>query len=221
MDSLKIAGLGLLAAALMVLVRPQLARADEPAPPATVSEVAPLAQPDAVAVQPPDIEIADATDADAPPAPLAPPAPPAPAAAAPAALPAPAAAPAPVAAPAPPAPPATVEREIRIVVPDGPGKPGKVKIVRYREPDAAKIMAEVRPQIEQAMKQVRAAQIQLRVMLDKGELDATTEEALRKVQPKIDRAIAKATAAMRHIKIKVELTDGEQDGQKKASGTAK
>lgn len=210
MDSLKIAGLGLLAASLMVLVRPELAQADEPAPPAIATEVAPLAEPAAVAVQPPDIEIAEA--AEAPPAPLAPPAP----AAAPAALPAPAAAPVPAAPPAPVAPPATTEREIRIAV---PGEPGAVKVVHYDVPDAGKIIAEVRPQIEEAMKQARAARVEIRIMLrNKGKLDAKTTEALRKARPQIDRAIAeadqamaKAAETMKRIKIKVDVIREKQE----------
>jgi beta-lactamase regulating signal transducer with metallopeptidase domain len=193
MEALKIAGIGLAAASLLVLARPSIAQADEPPPPPAVDEPAP----------PPELDVDVAME---PPA-------------APAALPAPPAPPAPPAVgavpPVPPAPPMTsITAEVRIV---DPGKPERV--IRVQGPDAAKIMAEVHPQIERAMQQARRAQDQARVVMQhRIEIEATVSDAMRKAQPEIDRALAEADRAMaeanealKRVKIRVEVIRKERD----------
>ena len=190
MDALKIAGLGLLSASLLVLARPSLALADEPPPPSIDNTVQPVppSDIDAVADVAPLPPLAQTVTAlpPAPPAPLAPPAP----AAAPA--PVPSVLSAPLVLPAP----STGEAEIHIVESD---KPGTVSVMRVTGPEAKELMVKLRPQIEKAMAEAKKAHAEARVILEhRAEIDAKVAEALRNAKPEIERAQAKARVVLEH-----------------------
>ena len=174
MDVLKITSVGLLAAAAIAFACPSLAQESQPAAPAAVA--APAAPPavEAAPLPPP----AESASQPQPPA-------------APEAMPPAPAAPAAIAAPA--APDVDAEnsgtshhhvwvngRDFDSLSPEEK-KQVRIEIVKARR-EAREAMAKARPQIEKAMAQVRASEAQVRA----------SEQAMRDMQPRIEKAIAEA-----------------------------
>jgi beta-lactamase regulating signal transducer with metallopeptidase domain len=172
MDILKMAAVALLATSALVAARPSLAQ-DAPQTPAAPSAMAaPLAPP---------------ADIDAPPAP-----------------------PSDVTAPVPPTPPSdavSADRPVHAIhmhmVRKFKDRDGHMHVVtidrdgdRDGDGDGAQAMAEIQPEIDHAMAQVKMNEAMVRAMQDER---PRIEAEIRRVRPEIDKALAEARAQVAKV----------------------
>ncbi|MBS0472236.1 MAG: hypothetical protein JSR60_14285 [Proteobacteria bacterium] len=189
MDILKTAGIALLATTALVVARPSFAQEAPPPVPNVAAPIPPA--PDAPATLP-----------------------------APAAMPEPAAMPAPEAPPAPPAPP-VIDRKVRIIrigdAPDAKGHHHRTIRVEVDTPDADAIRAEIQPDLDRAMADVKAHQAEIyRIKLVMPKVKADVAKALAEVRAQLaqiddPKIRAKVEAALARAQKSIETSGPSWD----------